>query len=432
MNEANNLSYQITCESPSLCYATVQVSSHIVDFVYRQAVLSQKMVVSAPGFAKGAAPYEYISQVLKSTLMDHVKEFLLHYCVYSFLYSVLREQKIVMAGNPRLFSIDVHPGQTASYTFEITRIPPLNLLEWHYFPFKAPRRKNYKDLDRQVEMFIKDEKEQLKKNEADILAIGDWVLFEITLADNQSNPLADMPKETLWLKIGEEDVDEPLRTLFVGKKIGDQFCSDNPVLQEYFSTQLNTNYQFHVNVIDMVKHSFFCLEHFKKHFKLKTNKDLEHKLIEVFSYRNDISLRRSMAEESLKLLMNKHKFDVPNHLLLRQQQLLLDDIQTNPDFHVYRVQKDFQMRVRQLAEKQVKEVILIDHIAYNDNVAIADGEVKGYLNLLQRPRTKEFIYFEPPQSKRQGQETPIAGHVLKQTCLREKTLNHVIHHLTRQ
>ena len=33
------------------------------------------------------------------------------------------------------------------------------------FPFKAPKRKKYKDIDRQVDSFIKDERELLKEFE---------------------------------------------------------------------------------------------------------------------------------------------------------------------------------------------------------------------------------------------------------------------------
>ena len=107
---------------------------------------------------------------------------------------------------------------------------------------------------------------------------------------------------------------------------------------------------------------------FKKHFKIKTNKDMNKKIIEVFSYRNNLSQRRATAEETLLLMLMKHKFDVPNHLTLRQEKAVLDAVQNNPDYYVYRMQKDFKHYVKRLAEKQAKEMILLDHVAFNDNV----------------------------------------------------------------
>jgi FKBP-type peptidyl-prolyl cis-trans isomerase (trigger factor) len=158
---------------------------------------------------------------------------------------------------------------------------------------------------------------------------------------------------------------------------------------------------------------------------------MHQKLIEIFSSRNDLSLRRSIVEEALKLLVNKHRFDLPNHLILRQQKNILDAIQANPDYHVYRIQPDFNDKVRMLAEKQAKERVLLDQLAYDEGIEINDLDVKGYLNLINRPRTKEFIYFDPPETKIRGQETPIPSEELKHACLREKTLNHLIYQLTK-
>jgi len=45
---------------------------------------------------------------------------------------------------------------------------------------------------------------------------------------------------------------------------------------------------------------------------------------------------------------------------------------------------------------------------------------------------KEFIYFDIPHTKLKGQEIPLATKELAQACLREKTLNHIIYHLTRK
>lgn len=95
------------------------------------------------------------------------------------------------------------------------------------------------------------------------------------------------------------------------------------------------------------------------------------------------------------------------------------------------MQKDFKKYVRQLAEKQTREMLLLDQLAYDENIDVSNQDVKHYLNLIKRPRTKEFIYFDPPISKLRGQEILFPNQELKQACLREKTLNHMIYHLTK-
>jgi len=77
-------------------------------------------------------------------------------------------------------------------------------------------------------------------------------------------------------------------------------------------------------------------------------------------------------------------------------------------------------------------MVFIDKLAYHENLAVSDDDVKGYLNLLNRPRMKEFIYFDLPLFKIQGQQMPIPEHKLKRICLREKAINYVIYHLTKK
>ena len=153
--------------------------------------------------------------------------------------------------------------------------------------------------------------------------------------------------------------------------MGETFITDHECLQEYFSSHLDTRYPFEVSIVDRLPYSFFCLEHFKRHFRLKNSKDLHLKLIEVFSYRNDISQRRATAEESLKLLLSKHAFSVAPHLVLRQEKTILDIVHETPDYQVYKMQSDFREKIKSLAEKQVKEDIFVNQLAFHENIKLS-------------------------------------------------------------
>jgi FKBP-type peptidyl-prolyl cis-trans isomerase (trigger factor) len=110
----------------------------------------------------------------------------------------------------------------------------------------------------------------------------------------------------------------------------------------------------------------------------------------------------------------------------------LSAIQRNPDYNVYRKQKDFNFWVQQLAEKQVKETLLIDQLIYNENIVVGNEDIVGYLNLDKRPRMKEFVYFNLLDGKREGQEMPWSKNELARICAREKAINYAIHHLTKK
>jgi FKBP-type peptidyl-prolyl cis-trans isomerase (trigger factor) len=430
---SNETSLQLEVEqtSPSSCKARVIIPLQVVEACYQHALIAQQKNVLTHGFVKGSVPLEYIAQNFSMSITNYLKEFLFNYFVLSFLQKEMRNRKLLVAGEPRLESMQVAVHQSATFTFQISLLAPLEVREWKHLPFKAPKRKKYKDLDRQVDAFIKEELEQAEKPSKGTAQMGDLICVDIQIVYEHNKPFFNQHTETVWFRLGEEEGDQPLRELFLGKAVGEHFCTSSRSIQTHFSDQLDIDNLYCITILDLVHANYFCLDQFKRFFKLKTNKEAYQKLIEVFSYRNDLSQRRSMAEEALKLLLSKHKFEVPNHVILRQQEKVLIAVQSNPDYHVYRVQKDFEKRTRQLAEKQIKEYLLLDQIAYLENITCTHDDVKQYLNLISRPRTKEFIYFDIPSTRRGGQEAPIPAQELMKSCLREKTINYIIYHLTR-
>ena len=159
----------------------------------------------------------------------------------------------------------------------------------------------------------------MSKHSATTARMSDWINFDIVLVDDDGTPILNNYSENLWFKISDEEADKPLCDIFLDKKIGDTFYCNNSSVQGFFSEHIDTNYNFSITITDLLHCTYFCMDQFKRYFKLKTNKEMYQKLIEVFSYRNDLSQRRSMAEESLKLILSKHRFELPKHLVLRQQ-----------------------------------------------------------------------------------------------------------------
>ncbi|HSC24785.1 MAG TPA: trigger factor [Candidatus Babeliales bacterium] len=431
----NNIFFSLenNYEQPTVCSAKIIVSKFLVNVFFEETAVALQSNIQAYGFQHGEVPIEYIVKQYKINIIEHLKEFFFKFGIVNFLFQEIRTRKLLVAGEPRLIDIFLDYDHDARFIFELSIFPAISLNEWKYFPFKTPNRKNYKDLDRQVETFIQEEEKNLEKYIPDNgIAIGDWVNFDVSVVDKAHTFLDERFSQNFWLKLGNEDVENHLRSLFLGRKKGEQFVVHNKGLQDYFSDQLRACYNFKVTIVDFVSYAYFCFDQFKDHFKVKTNKDMHKKLIEVFSYRNDVSQRLAMVEEAFKLLLSRHRFFAPNHLVLRQKKIILSAIQTNPDYNVYRKQKDFNFWIQQLAEKQVKEMLLIDQVIYRENIVVSNEDIVNYLNFDKRSRMKEFIYFSLPNSKLYGQETPLATHELGRVCAREKAINYVIHYLTKK
>lgn len=411
--------------------ARVSIEQSQVKSLYNQALLAQKAEASTYGFPHGDTPLFYIEQNFKSHIIDHLKELLFTHCVMGFLCDSIYTHKLVTVGDPILTDIMLDPAQGAHYSFILAHAHPEREERWKRLHLRPPERKNYKDLDKQVESFIKEETDNVQRTN-NTISMGDWVCFDMWFINSQQQPLLTSYKDTLWVKISDEEADLELHTLFLGKKQGDTFHTQSSVLQNYVSNKLNMHYTFAITIKDFLPNNHFSFDFLKRHFGIKSSKEVHQKLIEVFSYRNDLSQRRETIEATFKLLLKHYILFLPKHLVERQRQLVLATVHVNPDYHVYKAQNDFKEKIRLLAEKQLKEAIITDTIAYQENIRLLHDDIAGYLNLIKRPRTKEFVYFDIPATKARGHEVPISEAVLKQYCLREKTLNYVIQYLTKK
>jgi FKBP-type peptidyl-prolyl cis-trans isomerase (trigger factor) len=432
VNSEYPVQFAVDHDKEQLYKAYLSINKSLVEALYKEIVKTHQTQAYTFGFAKGETPLYYIEQNYKLPIYENLQEFLFFHCVINSLYYEIHRNKIIVVGDPELRNICIGDNYNAQFEFIFTKLEPVAKQNWKNISFKAPERKNYKDLDRQVESFIKEEEHFASQVKQDTIAIGDWICFSLALIDKNQKPVLDHYTNILWLKIGDEEADRDTQEIFLGKNIGDTFYSQSIFLQNFISAQLDTHYAFAIQILDRVAQAYFSFEQFKKHFRTRSTREMHQKLIEVFSYRNDLSQRRETVEALFKLLNQQFVCKLPSYLVDQQQQMVLKAVHNNPDYHVYKSQTDFMQRVKQLAEKQLKQTIIIDHIAYQENIEVTTQDLTSYLNLTMRPRMKEFLYFNLPSSKIQGQEHPIPQELLKRYCLREKTLNYIIYHLTKK
>ncbi len=420
-------------QSSRKCLARVIVKKPLVQALYKQALERHRFYVQARGFARGETPISYLERTYRSNVIEHMKEFLLNHCVINTLYQELYQQQAVIAGDPELTTIVLTPESDAEFCFSCSKLPITFKTHWRDLSLKAPVRRNYKDLDRQVEFFVAEEASKEKtRDKKKGVSFYDWVLFSATLIDHETRQPLSNYRDKLWIKVGKEEIDRDAQLSFLDKKVGDSFVTDSNLLQTYFSKQLDTDYLFLIEIISIVPHASSSLGYLKNHFALSNDNDIRRMLMEIFSHRHDISLRRETVEATLKILLKQFSIPLPADLIRQQEGFLLQEIQRTPDYPVYRLQKDFRSKISSLAEKQLHENLIVDHIAQEEHFSVSQDDINSYISLLQRPRTKEFIYFSLPIARLNGQEQPLPASIVQQACLREKTLNRLIKMLVRK
>lgn len=415
--------------SSHLARITITVDNSPVTILKKEAIEIFKRTLKTPGLKN--VPDTYVEINYQKEIDSTLQHFILHHFVIDYLTNEIVEKKITATNTPRLTDIRLRDDHHIQYSFDLSIAELIDIREWKNFSFKAPKRKNYKDLDKQVALFLKEQCERFEAAQQDTIQPLDWVCFETHIVNPAQEPLFDSHSNIFWIKVHEKTIEQPFVNHFLGKKVDEQFISNKLFLSKTLEHSLQQQLSFHITVKSIVKGACFSLEAFKTMFKLKNKSEVHEKLIEVFSYRNDLSQRKAIIEEMFHLFFSKHRFEVPKHLILRKQEEILNYIKKRPDYQVYKLHKNFLEQVSLLAERQLKEEILIDQIAANENIKIELRDLQNYLNLFTNERLKEFVYFKPFGSTLEESTEPIHHSILKLICRREKTLNYVLYILTR-
>lgn len=415
------------------CNFTISVPQNITDSFFDLATESQQQHAQTSGFKKGSIPITYIQKHFKAPIINHLKEIALRFFGFSTLLKNIREKKIILVGSPILKDIVFDDQGTTVYHFQAHTPKELYMQSWKFLPFKAVSRKKYRDIDKQVKTFLDEEDRLFNLYRPQLgIQIGDWICFSVWLINHKNQRVFMGQNTDVWLRIGDEEPDLSMQKLFLGKQIGDTFTTDIPSIQNYFCESSDNNYAYEIIINDIVPQAYFSLPLFKQYFKIKTQKDLQNKLTEVFSFHNDILQRRLMTFEAFDLIIKKNQIVLPDPAINVQKKEILSAMQSKADFMVYKMDQNFDNQITELAKKQLADAVIADSIAYQDNLTITQHDVRGLLHLTQRPRIKNFIYFPFIKSQANGQEVPIEQEVLNHICLKERAVNHIIYHLTKK
>lgn len=417
--------------SSSLLEVTVSVSADIIKTLQERTIQSLKLRAKPQGLENYNVSSEFIIERYGPSISRTVEHFVLKHLVLDALINELKNKKSLIVHQPRLTSCSIQPDLTATYKFRISTVEIPSLSEWRKLPFKSPKRKLYKDLDKQVETFCDREGGLFDEVKKEAIEDGDWLELEATMLDKNYKPLVEGLSHRYWFRFSTKYVTDSFKQNFIGKFAGDSFIAEEFNFNDTMNEALSEGSPHRIKILSNSKGNHFSMDLFKFMFNLKSKLEIHKKLIEVFSFRNDISQRKSIIEEVFNLLLSKQRFEIPQHLTLRKQEDLLESLKSLPDYHVYKAQKNFGKQLEKLAEKQLKEEVLIDSIGYKENIVVTRDDIKSYLHLFNHDRLREFVYFKPDLDNFDELDSPIPETLLHEAVMREKTLNTIIYQLSR-
>ena len=213
------------------------------------------------GFDQTTIPAEYVSEVFKGEIHSKIKHYLFNHIVIDFLFNELTKRKIAVANTPRLNFIETQCDEKLVYHFNISTSDLLELKDWKLFAFKSPKRKRYKDLDKQVIAFMDNRAEGAPA--LTTVTENDWVMFQATPVNEADEPLSAHLSSLFWIFTQRQEVIEPFIIELLGKKLDEAFFTTSIDLYQDEIKAEHHSYRYRINIMAIVKGANFCLETFK-------------------------------------------------------------------------------------------------------------------------------------------------------------------------
>lgn len=402
----------------------IDIPENLIQKIMIFVVKKKKKDLVMHGFESGDIPFEYIKVHYHNSLSKHLEYIFYNFYVQDRLIKKLRSHASYI---PRIFEVDCQSDfKQDKITFTYNYMD--KLLQYQFLPdfkkLKFPERKKYRDLDRQAKLIIDLEDKNRELYKANCVEEGDWVGIKVYLSDGE-NILDKELHVKLWINITNESIDKEMRDVFLGKKLNDKFFSQAHFLNDALSTNF-INYVFYIEIEDHISQAYFYIDGFKSAFEYD-NKDVFEKIIDIFSLRNDISLKKEKGQLVLRYFLEKIKIYIEPQIIQEHEAIIRNKIIKNPDYLLYQSDVNFAANIKRLACRQAMEKILVDNFINAYEVSSNKNLLYWYLNILQRNRLKDFLYFDVNHVyDNSNKSIPINNSIIEQMALREKVIELLI------
>jgi FKBP-type peptidyl-prolyl cis-trans isomerase (trigger factor) len=370
----------------------VEVPTNLVNDAMNFFLVEKQKNLFLEGFEKGKVPLAYIKNYFKKSFYAHIEKIFYAFYAKDAFYKLFRNDGIYIK---KIIDFDFYfscDKKTATFSYHV----PGELVEYNALPdFKKLRfseRKKYRDLDRQAKHILEEEEANKVMYENSPISVGDWVLLEVFIASDSGEVILKDLSVKLWINVTSEKIDSEIKDLLSGKNVGDQFTTKASFLNTFLST-IFLKHSFFVTIKEKVSSLFFSFDIFKKAFKYESKEGLE-KIIELFSLRKDVSLRKEKVQMIFAYFLNKIKIHFDPDSVAQYECILQSQVVKSPDYLLFQSEKNFSFNLKKLACSQAMEKILIDHFIHIFSISSTKALLYTYLNLLQRNRLKEFLYFD--------------------------------------
>ncbi len=363
------------------------------------------------GFRKGKAPLTYIEKHYSAIMEEDVLKRL----VNDTYFKALHEEKLFPVAQPIIESEDLKKGEPFKYSATVEIYPEVNLQE--YAGLEVVREQYVEDPE-VVEQRLGEMQEQMAQlkpaEEEHPAAMGDFLTIDFK-GFLDGVPFENGSAEDYRMELGNARFIPGFEEHIVHMKTGEQKSFTLMFPEDYHNKDLATKVvTFEVTVKEIkVKETPPLDDDFAKEVgEFENLAQLRAKIAEAHERQEKDRIEADLRDRTVKALIAKNPFEVPDALVEKQLQIMLDG--TKKRLAMEKLSLDmigldddaYKKKFWETAETQVKGALLLDALAAKEDIKVEDSELKEKIKELAEQHNQELAkleqFYEQNQNARES------------------------------
>jgi len=340
--------------------------------VQRQATLK--------GFRPGKAP----RSVLEKYFGDQVRADVLSHLIEHSYSDAVKQAGLRPVGPPEIVPESIEAGRPLRYSATVDILPAIEINHREGLPAKRPRQTvTDEDVERALTQLRESLAELRPVEGRDDAREGDYVSIDYDVSVD-GKPLPGAKRENRLFELGGGNGPAEIDRALVGAKVGDQRSADVAFPADHADQSMAGKTAHFDITLRGIREKLLPAaddELAKEHGECATLEELRAKLRERIaeSYRRegDERVRAQLVDE----LVKRNPFDVPQSLVERQLDSLIEDLTSRLGERRAEIERDVE-RLEKLrtdfrprAEQQVRAVLALDAVARQSGIEVPQADV---------------------------------------------------------
>jgi trigger factor len=407
--------------SPSKRVLSVEVPSDLVTERVEATFRAWGQKLQLPGFRRGKVP----AQIIRRRFEAEVHEEVLRELIPDSYREALTEAAIEPVSQPTLEDVHFHAGEPLTYRAVVEVKPRVTVTDYHGI---ALEQEKVEVTDAELERAL----EYLRDDAAEYVPMEGWPALkdDLVILDHegtiQGKPFKGGSGKNLTIALGHEGYLPGFAEQLSGMKKGDskQFALQVPADSPRKELAGRT-IEFKVTVKEVKKRRVPELndEFAKTVGDVESLAALRDKLREQLVQRKNREQDGELRRRLMNTLVRQHEIEAPEGMVERETAAVLDEFLMTLRASGGRIQgltddpEVLKAKARETATRRIKESLLLEAIARQENLTVTDEEIEAEIQNLAR------LYRQEPSAMRTSLEDPVRRARLTGRILERKALD---------